>query len=202
MHYVRVPPPLPLTTAIFRTFKKSTAPYKVHNMGLRYIKGNVRPDWICMRVVPLDISLKGHQPLYFLIFYFWSWIFDKSSKFWAASSKNESNLLLVRITVCIESCLPISWRTFLWWKNPPKCISNLVWIAKWCNSLLTSHNPNNNWYLSRIFGARFSEKDHGLSTCKPWTEQAGGLEAFLHEAAQNFEVFSKIQNQNKKIENI
>jgi hypothetical protein len=22
----------------FRTFKKSTAPYKVHNMGLRYIK--------------------------------------------------------------------------------------------------------------------------------------------------------------------
>jgi hypothetical protein len=26
--------------------------------------------------------------------------------------------------------------------------------------------------------------------------QAGGLEAFLHEAAQNFEVFSKIQNQN------
>jgi hypothetical protein len=25
------------TTAIFRTFKKSTAPYKVYNMGLRYI---------------------------------------------------------------------------------------------------------------------------------------------------------------------
>ncbi len=29
-------------------------------------------------------------------------------------------------------------------------------------------------------------------------EQAGGLEAFLHEAAQNFEVFSKIKNQNLK----
>ncbi len=29
------PPP---TTAIFRTFKKSRALYKVHNMGLRYIK--------------------------------------------------------------------------------------------------------------------------------------------------------------------
>jgi hypothetical protein len=26
----------------FRTFKKSTAPYKVHNMGLRYIK----PDMV------------------------------------------------------------------------------------------------------------------------------------------------------------
>jgi hypothetical protein len=52
----------------------------------------------------------------FLIFNFWSWIFDKSSKFWAASCKNESNLLLVRFTVCIESWLPIGWRTFIWWK--------------------------------------------------------------------------------------
>ncbi len=52
-----------------------------------------------------------------------------------------------------------------------------------------SRNPKNNWYLSRIFGARLGKKDRGLSTCKPWTEPAGGfLEAFLHEAAQNFEV--------------
>ncbi len=27
----------------FRTFKKSTAPYKVHNMGLRYIKYLIDP---------------------------------------------------------------------------------------------------------------------------------------------------------------
>ncbi len=26
----------------FRTFKKSTAPYKVHNMGLRYIKNKIK----------------------------------------------------------------------------------------------------------------------------------------------------------------
>ncbi len=26
-------------------------------------KGTVRPDWICMRVVPLDSPLKGLQPL-------------------------------------------------------------------------------------------------------------------------------------------
>ncbi len=36
-----------------------------------------------------------------------------------------------------------------------------------------------NWCLSRIFVTRFGEKDRGLSTCKPWTEQAGGLEAFF-----------------------
>ncbi len=86
----------------------------------------------------------------FLIFYFWSWIFDKSSKFWAASCKNESNLLLVRFTVCIESCLPIGWRTVIWWKNPPKCSSILVWVAEWWKFLLASRNPKKNWCLSRI----------------------------------------------------
>ncbi len=61
--------------------------------------------------------------------------------------------------------------------------------------LHASHNPKNNWCLSRIYGVRFGEKDRGLSTCKPWTEQAGGLEAFLHGAAQNFEVVLNIQDQ-------
>ncbi len=28
------------------------------------LKGTIRPDWICMRVVPLESPLKGHQPLY------------------------------------------------------------------------------------------------------------------------------------------
>jgi hypothetical protein len=28
------------------------------------VSGTVRPDWICMRVVPLESPLKGHQPLY------------------------------------------------------------------------------------------------------------------------------------------
>ncbi len=65
----------------------------------------------------------------FLIFNFWSCIFDKSSKFWAALCKNVSNLLLVRITVCIESCLPIGWRTFILWKNPPKCRSTVFWFG-------------------------------------------------------------------------
>ncbi len=44
----------------------------------------------------------------------------------------------------------------------------------------------------RIYGIRFGEKNR---TYKPWTEQAGGLEAFLHGAAQKFEVVLKIQDQ-------
>jgi hypothetical protein len=84
----------------------------------------------------------------FLIFYFWSWIFEKTSKFWAASCKNESNLLLARITVCIESFLPIGGHTFIWWKNLPKSYSIFVWIAEWWNSLPSSRNPKNNWNLA------------------------------------------------------
>ncbi len=33
-------------------------------------KGTVRPDWICMRVVSLESTLKGHQPLYVFNFLF------------------------------------------------------------------------------------------------------------------------------------
>ncbi len=83
--------------------------------------------------------------------FFWSWIFEKSSKIWAASYKNESNPRLAGTTVCLESFLPIAWRTFICWKNP-KCCSILVWIADcWFSSsiLLTSGNPKNNCWLSR-----------------------------------------------------
>ncbi len=55
---------------------------------------------------------------------------------------------------------------------------------------------------SHIYGIRFGEKDRGLSTCKPWTEQAGGLDLILQEAAQDFEVFKNIQEWNKKIQNL
>jgi hypothetical protein len=68
-------------------------------------------------------------------------------------------------------------------------------VAEWWDFLPASRNPKDNWCLSRIYGIRFGEKDRFLSTYKPWTEQAGGLEAFLHGAAQNFEVVLKIQDQ-------
>ncbi len=86
--------------------------------------------------------------------------------------------LHVRIMVCIESFLPVGWRTFIWWKSPPKCCSILVWIARCWNSLLTSRNPKNNWCLSSIFVARFSGKDGFLSTCKPWSKQVGSWNHF------------------------
>ncbi len=127
----------------------------------------------------------------FLIFNFLSWTFDKSSKFWAASCKKESNLLLIPFTVCIEPCFPIGWRT----ENIRQSAA-LFWFGLRNDEFLpASRNPKNNWYLSRIYGIRFDEKDRGLSTYNPWTEQEGELEAFLHGAAQNFEVVLNIKDQ-------
>ncbi len=78
-----------------------------------------------------------------------------------------------------------------WFKLYGKA-SILVRIAGcWYSSyiLLSSRNLKTNWCLFRIYGVRFGEKDRGLSTCKPWSEQAGGLDSILHEAAQDFEIF-------------
>ncbi len=104
----------------------------------------------------------------------------------------------VWITVCIESCLPFGWRTFFKWKNLPKCCSILVWIAGCWNFLLTSRNPENNWCLSCIFGAWLSGKDHGLTTCKPWSKQEGGWIHFCMKRLRilnSYKIFKTKKNQ-------
>jgi hypothetical protein len=40
----------------------------------------------------------------------------------------------------------------------------------------------------------FCEKDCGLCPYNPSTEEVGGFDGFLYDAAQNFEVCSNIQN--------
>ncbi len=150
-------------------------------------------------MVPLDRPWKEHQQINvfdFLISLLNIW--KDFKEFWAASYKIESNLLLVRIMVCIESFLPIGWRTFIWWKNPPKFWFGLRDVRVSSNILLASHNPKINCWLSRIFGARFGWKDCGLWPYNPWSQQVGGLDAFMYEATQNFKVFLKFKIKIKK----
>ncbi len=137
----------------------------------------------------------------FSIFSFQFWIFKNTSKFWAASYKNESNLLLVRITVCIESFLPIGWCTFIRWKNPPKGCTILVWIAGCWTILLTSHNPKNNCWLSGIFGARFGGKDCGLwppTNRNPNKQKVRFIFEWSSSELQSFFKNSKLKLKNQK----
>ncbi len=155
-------------------------------------KGTLRPDWICMRVVPLDRPWNEHQPLH---------VFD---------------FLISLLTIWKD--LKILSRFIQKWIQPPACsdyglyrILSSYWLAhfylvkksakvlhysgtdcgmlEFFNILLTSCTPKTNCWLSRIFGDRFD-------TIQPVTQQVEGLYVFLYEAAQNFEVFSKIQDQN------
>ncbi len=66
------------------------------------------------------------------------------------------------------------------------------------DSLLTSRNPKNDWCLSRISGARFGGKDHGLTRANPDpNKQEVGF--ILHESAQNFEILPNIQDKTKNL---
>ncbi len=113
--------------------------------------------------------------------------------------QNESNLMLVQITVCIESCLPMGWRTFIWWKNLPKCCSILVWIAGCWNSSLMSRNPKNNWCLSRIFGAWFCRKNCGLSIWAHANRNPNKQEVGFIFAWSNAELWTLIKYSRSKI---
>ncbi len=63
----------------------------------------------------------------------------------------------------------------------------------------STHTPKSKEQLSTLqhFWSTFGGNERGLCSYKPWSEQAGGLDGFLHEVAQKFEVFSNIQNENK-----
>ncbi len=59
------------TTSIHLLTAFSLFPLPVNETGtaFKYFKGTVRPDWICMRVVSMESLLKGHQPLWVIIFF-------------------------------------------------------------------------------------------------------------------------------------
>ncbi len=128
----------------------------------------------------------------FLIFNFWSWIYDKSSKFWAAPCKKAS--------------------------NPPACSDHGLHVLK---PLLFTPNraPKMRERHQLFFGLRLASKEfhhfaiqtkievhfggffHQMKVRQPIARQdsmqtviqtSRRLESFLHEAAQNFEVFSNI----------
>ncbi len=109
--------------------------------------------WESYHWISLGKDINRYRFFYFFILLVNIW---KTSKFPAESCKNESNLLLVRVTVCIESCLPIGWRTFIWWKIPPKCSS--IWFGSQDVGILYS------WAVSqRTIDVSPAFLEHGLA---------------------------------------
>jgi hypothetical protein len=145
-----------------------------------------------MRVVPLESPLKGHQPLYvfdFLISVLNIWNnFKVLSRFlqnWTQSPACSVHGL--------HRMLSSYWLAhFHLMKKSAKV---QLYFGSGCGMMkFFTCKPLSKEQLMPLPHLPFGEKDRGLSTCKPWTEQAGGLEAFLHGASHNFEVVLKIQD--------
>ncbi len=93
----------------------------------------------------------------------------------------------------------IGWRSFTWWKKPPKCLSILVWIAGYWNSLLTSRNPKifnslpNFWSTVQRKWSRFEHMQTVIQTSRR-------VDSFCMKRLRtlnSYQIF-KIKNKNKK----
>ncbi len=132
------------------------------------------------------------------------WFFNFDLEYLRRVQSSELLLTKMNPTSCLfgsrvglESFLPIFLSHFYWLKKSAKVLLYLFYcglLVLFKYFLLTSRNPKNNCWLSRIFGARFGRKDRGLCPYNPWSMQQGGwLDAFLYESSHNF---SNIQRWN------
>jgi hypothetical protein len=136
----------------------------------RIIKGNVRPDWICMRVVSLDRTEKSSEPLH--------------SKMNPTSCLFGSRFVWAQTAIFSPNRAP---------KMPEK---QQLFFGLRLVSRIFQH-PAIQTKIEQPFGGLF----HQIKVCQPIGREdsiqtvirtSRRLDSFLYEAAQNFEVFSKI----------
>ncbi len=127
-----------------------------------HLKGVVRPDRIYMRLVPLDRSGKGNQPLQVLNFFISVLNIWKDFKVLSSFIKK-----WIQSPACSDHglyrILSSNWMAhFIWWKNLPK--NWLYWFGLRDVEILHSRAVIQRTIVdgSRIFGARFGGKDHGM----------------------------------------
>ncbi len=164
------------------------------NFKVQYSQIGSASEWYHWKGLEKDINRYR-----FFIFYFWFWIFEKSSKFWAASYKNASNP-------------PTCWDHGLYGHKPQSFLPNRapemqeiqqLFLGLWLVSRILEENQQSaiQTKIEQHFGRFFQQikvrqligrndsKQTMISTSRR-------LDSFLYEAAQNFKLFSNIQDQN------
>jgi hypothetical protein len=136
------------------------------------VKGTVRPDWICMRVVLFDRPWKGHQLEAFHILF-------SVLNIWK-DFKDLSRFIQKRIQPPACSDHGLYKILFSYWLAHicllKKSAKVMLYFALDCGMLkYSTHEPQSKEQLStfRHFWARFGGKGCSLSPYKPWSEQAG-----------------------------
>jgi hypothetical protein len=160
-----------------------------------YCKGIVRPDWIYMRVVPLDRPWKSFWFLNFTLEYL--------------KRLQSSELLHTKInpTSCLSgsrfACRILSsyWLAhfYLMKKSAKLLCSILVWIAG-CWNLHSKAVVQRTIDVSPALLEHGSTKKIAVSTCKPWSKQVGGWITFCMKRLRTFKSYQifKIKIKNLK----
>jgi hypothetical protein len=90
-------------------------------------RGTVQPDWIYMRVGPLDRPCKRHQPL--IVFDFLNFTLKYFERLQSSEPFHaKMNPIPCLFRICIESCLPIRWRTFILMQKIRQCAA-IFWFG-------------------------------------------------------------------------
>ncbi len=95
----------------------------------------------------------------------------------------------------IKSCLPIGWRTFIWWKIRQSAAFFWFWLRESRAVIQRTIDVSPVFLRARIGG-----KDCGLSACKPWSKQVGGWINFCMKRLKtlnSYQIF-KIKNKESK----
>ncbi len=139
----------------------------------------------------------------FLIFNFWSWIFDKSSE--PLHAKMPLILLLVRFMVCMCSSRDLFRQTVIFFAKPYSInagvTSIVLWVAawEWRTSSFCNRNQKRAW-LWWIFSSSNSAPANGKTGFYAnRTEQAGGWDHFCMERLRTLNSYKIFKIKNKKI---
>ncbi len=138
-------------------------------LNLKVPSGQIGSAWEWWHRIGLYKVINGYR---FLIFSLYFLIFEKTEKLWAASYKNESNLLLVRIKVCMGTNRDLFRRTVL--HKCGRVNSCFLDYHLWIEYLKNSNIPQSKHFGGFFHQIKVRQPIGRKDWYKPWSEQAEG----------------------------
>ncbi len=135
----------------------------------------------------------------FSIFYFWSWIFKTTSKFWSAPCKKASNPPACSVHG-LHKMLSSYWLAhFHLMKKSAKV---QLYFGSGCGMMkVFTCEPQSKEQLMplpHLWNTVWRKKDRSLSTYNPWTEQAGDWVQFCMKRLRTLKLFQIFSTEIKK----
>ncbi len=152
---------------------------------LKILSGQIGSAWEWYHWIGLEKDINR----YGFIFYFWSWIFDKSSKFWASSCKKESNLLLfwIGLHVLKQRFFPPNWTPKL--QERHQLFFGLRLVSKEFQHLAIQTKVEQRIFSSNKSAPANRKTGFYANRDKPWSEQAGGWIHFCMKQLKTWKSF-------------